>query len=244
MLIDEDRSATNFMIRDDLMKKFIKHEPIIPFTDRVQELSANGVSTILVIGGSGEYLYVADSVYIMEDFMINDATELANEYVKDEARYPNAANWNLCRKMTSSGFTSYPESKGTEKMEISDTGFLLIGDEKIDARALHGIVTTAQLRSIGYMLRFIMKQIEHDGENELEMIARTMRGLERNSTVREIDLQSELLNLFTQINEKGFDIIDTNFFCEINRFFDLPRKLEFLAAVNRMRLVLWTEKHN
>lgn len=53
-LIDEDKSATNFMIRDLRMKQLVKKEPIIPFTDRVQQLfSETGISTILVIGGSG-----------------------------------------------------------------------------------------------------------------------------------------------------------------------------------------------
>lgn len=55
LLIDEDRSATNFMIRDRMMKALIEKEPITPFTDRVNELhKVHGVSTILVIGGSGE----------------------------------------------------------------------------------------------------------------------------------------------------------------------------------------------
>ena len=54
LFIDEDKSATNFMIRDQMMKELIAQEPIIPFTDRVRELYEQmGVSTILVIGGSG-----------------------------------------------------------------------------------------------------------------------------------------------------------------------------------------------
>ena len=78
LLIDEDRSATNFMIRDRMMKALIEKEPITPFTDRVNELyKAHGVSTILVIGGSGEYLSVADKVYMMEDYLIRDVTEKA-----------------------------------------------------------------------------------------------------------------------------------------------------------------------
>ncbi len=74
-LIDEDKSATNFMIRDALMRRLVKKEPITPFTERVRELYEQcGVSTILVIGGSGEYLSVADRVYLMEDYRIFDVT--------------------------------------------------------------------------------------------------------------------------------------------------------------------------
>ncbi|MDE7300062.1 MAG: ABC-ATPase domain-containing protein, partial [Lachnospiraceae bacterium] len=66
LLIDEDRSAANFMIRDRLMKEFIDREPITPFTDRAGELHASqGVSTILVSGGRGEYLEVAYRIYRM-----------------------------------------------------------------------------------------------------------------------------------------------------------------------------------
>lgn len=80
LLIDEDRSATNFMIRDRMMKELIKREPITPFTDRVGELYAScGVSTILVIGGSGEYLAVADPIYLMEDYLIHDVTGRSRE---------------------------------------------------------------------------------------------------------------------------------------------------------------------
>lgn len=85
LLIDEDKSATNFMIRDKMMKELIAKEPITPFTERIREIYSNcGVSTILVIGGSGEYLAVADRVYMMEDFRItniSDKSELiCNKY--------------------------------------------------------------------------------------------------------------------------------------------------------------------
>ncbi|MCI9448835.1 MAG: hypothetical protein HFE30_01085 [Clostridiales bacterium] len=69
LLIDEDRTATNFMIRDSRMKELIKNDPIIPFTDRVRQLYHElKISTILVIGGSSEYLELADSVYMMQDY--------------------------------------------------------------------------------------------------------------------------------------------------------------------------------
>jgi len=75
LLIDEDRSATNFMIRDSNMRKVVKKEPIIPFTDRVRELSRDkGVSTILVIGGSSEYLSYADTVILKDDYVARDIT--------------------------------------------------------------------------------------------------------------------------------------------------------------------------
>ncbi len=77
LLIDEDTSATNFMIRDETMRRLVKKEPIVPFTDRVSELADMGISTILVIGGSGEYLKYAHRVLLLEDYLVADVTQQA-----------------------------------------------------------------------------------------------------------------------------------------------------------------------
>ena len=76
LAIDEDKSATNFMIRDALMRRIVKDEVIIPFTDRIRSIAEQkGVSTILVIGGSGEYLKIADTVILMQEYVAEDVTE-------------------------------------------------------------------------------------------------------------------------------------------------------------------------
>ncbi|MEO1070616.1 MAG: ABC-ATPase domain-containing protein, partial [Cyanobacteria bacterium J06638_6] len=65
LLVDEDTSATNFMIRDRRMQALIAKdkEPITPFIDQIRQLYDDyGVSTILVMGGSGDYFDVADTV--------------------------------------------------------------------------------------------------------------------------------------------------------------------------------------
>lgn len=78
LMIDEDKSATNFMIQDSVMKELIEKEPITPFVERVRELAREkNVSTILVIGGSSEYLHVADRIYMMRDYQITQVTETA-----------------------------------------------------------------------------------------------------------------------------------------------------------------------
>ena len=79
-MIDEDKSATNFMIQDSVMKNLIEKEPITPFVERVQELAVRkGVSTILVIGGSSEYLQAADRIYMMKDYRICQVTDEAKQ---------------------------------------------------------------------------------------------------------------------------------------------------------------------
>ena len=80
LLIDEDKSATNFMIQDPVMRILVEKEPVTPFVDRVRELQERkGVSTILVIGGSSEYLHVADKIYLMRDYVIREVTEAAGK---------------------------------------------------------------------------------------------------------------------------------------------------------------------
>src|SRR3712207_4583279 len=80
LLVDEDTSATNFMIRDERMRELVHEEPISPFIDLVRPLHRIlGVSTVVVVGGVGDYLDVADRVILMEDYEPSDATPRARE---------------------------------------------------------------------------------------------------------------------------------------------------------------------
>ena len=86
LLVDEDTSATNFMIRDERMRALVSKEPISPFIDLVRPLRGSlGVSTVVVVGGVGDYLDVADRVILMEDYEPRDATGRAHEVRK---RFP------------------------------------------------------------------------------------------------------------------------------------------------------------
>ena len=219
LLIDEDRSATNFMIRDRMMKELIEKEPITPFTDRVNELhKTHGVSTILVIGGSGEYLSVADKIYMMEDYLIHDVTDKSKNICSTynvTSIFPSPANWQQCRTLYSDRFSSYPEGSGTERLEVSDMGFVIIGDEKIDVRGLHDIVSPRQLDTLGFMLRY----------------------LEVSNNDRKIDIEKKVNDLYARIDEEGIDFLYSSFFTTCERFLDLPRKQELMALVNRMRRI-------
>ena len=219
LLIDEDRSATNFMIRDAMMKELIAKEPITPFTDRVNELWLRlGVSSILVIGGSGEYLSVADRVYMMEDFLVHDVTERAREICGSRGIFPElpeSAKWAQGRRFFADGFTSYPERSGSEKLEVYDLGFIFIGDEKIDIRGLNDIITSRQLFALGFMLRY----------------------LEVSNNQNEIDLVRAVDELYKKVEREGLDMVFSAYFTTCERFLDLPRKTELLAVINRMRKV-------
>jgi predicted ABC-class ATPase len=219
LLIDEDKSATNFMIRDKMMRELIEKEPVIPFTDRVNELyHQQGVSTILIIGGSGEYISVADKIYRMDDFSIHDVTKQSKQICKKYSittDFLKPIRWTYHRTLLSNGFTPYPEGSGAERLEISNMGFVLIGDELIDIRSLRNIVSPAQLTALGFMLR----QLEIKN-NELK-----------------IDIDKCIDELYEQIEQEGLDSVFSGFFTTCERFMDLPRKFELLAVINRMRNV-------
>ena len=226
LIIDEDRSATNFMIRDGMMKELVAKEPITPFTDRVRELSRNlDVSTILVVGGSGEYLSVADRIYLMEDFCIRNATEEAGAVCRRHgaarfgpdmgAQQIPAADWAQRRRLYAEGFTPYPCGSGSERLEVLDMGFLLIGDERIDVRGLHDIVSPCQLEALGFMLRH----------------------LEIKNNDPEILVKEAVDGLYARIRREGLDFLYSSHFTTCGRFLDLPRKQELLALISRMRQV-------
>ena len=219
LLIDEDRSATNFMIRDRMMKELIEKEPITPFTDRVNELYLScGISTILVIGGSGEYLFVADRIYMMEDYLIHDVTKkskvICSSYGESYS-HTRPIEWLQKRTLYSEHFSSYPKGSGKERLTVSNMGFIIIGDEMIDIRGLHDIVSKRQLDALGYMIRY----------------------LEVHNTDRKIDINIRIDELYDKIAHEGLDMVFSNIFTTTERFLDLPRKLELKALINRMRYI-------
>ncbi len=165
LLIDEDRTATNFMIQDHVMKELIEKEPITPFVERVQELAGQRkVSTILVIGGSSEYLQAADRIYMMKDYQISQITETAKAL---QAACAGGAAGSRQEALPEADFTNpdrvdanylntRPRGSSTEVLQVWDLGFLILGDERVDVRMLHDITGAAQLNAIAFLLRKLM----------------------------------------------------------------------------------------
>lgn len=205
---------------DHCLRKFA------PYIDglNAELYKTQGVSTILVIGGSGEYLYVADKVYMMDDYLIHDVTEESKRICRNHGitqDQPPEAEWTQQRKLYSDHFSSYPEGSGSEKLEVSDMGIITIGDEKIDVRGLHDIITSAQLDALGFMLRY----------------------LEISNKNHEVDLPGEIDKLYRKImdtgmDSEGLDTVWSSYFTNCERFLDLPRKQELFAVINRMRKVM------
>ncbi len=172
LLIDEDTSATNFMIRDGVMRHIIQNEPIIPFTDRVRELyEKKNVSSILVIGGSGEYIKIADKVFLMDRYKINDITEAAKEVCFNMSgggeTFNNApkesAVWTSGRRLLKPKLKE--EFFIPRFVNIENVRYISINDYIADVTHLSAIISNSQLSALVYfMLRLLS---EEDDREEL-----------------------------------------------------------------------------
>jgi hypothetical protein len=228
LLIDEDRSATNFMIQDAMMRELICREPITPFTERVNEMDkACNVSTILVIGGSGEYLSIADTVYLMEEYRISNVTERAREIyrkhlqVSEKKEVKVVKDWKQRRLLETEGFSPYPKQFGREKVEVPDIGYLLIGEEKINANMIHDIVCHEQRTAMAFMVRLLE--------------TREGGGLFDVAENKTIDIAQKVDELYSEMEKNELDLVYSGNFPNCERFLAWPRKVDFMAVINRMR---------
>ena len=223
ILMDEDTSATNFMVRDARMQALVKkeNEPITPFLDRVRELSETaGVSTVLVMGGCGDYFDVADTVIMMRNYLPLDVTK--------EAKRVAEGNRTARRTEVSSSMPAIspriPLSDGMNpsrgrndvKIQVRVKDEIVFGQGRIDLRGVEQLVDLSQTRAVGYALNLAATRFV-DGKTPL----------------REI-----LQAVMTLLDQEGLDALDPfhrqgrhpgNFAC--------PRAYEVAAAINRLRTV-------
>jgi predicted ABC-class ATPase len=169
LLIDEDTSATNFMIRDRRMQELIPRqgEPITPFVDRVRELhDGAGVSSVLVIGGSGDYLDVADRVVRMADYLPTDVTSGARAVVQ---RLPTGREVQVraplprpATRRVDAASVSARRGRRERYVRVPDDRTLLFGEETIDLVALEQLALPAQTRAIGRALAILGERVLSD----------------------------------------------------------------------------------
>ena len=173
LLIDEDTSATNFMIRDELMQRVIHRdmEPITPFIERIRELYDDyGISTVIVAGSSGAYFHVADTIIQMDRYVPKDITE----YAKKEAEsYPavsgpetpaNRPDFHRCPR-AGKGF----RENDRIKMKTMGREAVMINKETIDLRYVEQITDSEQVTALGYCMRYAQRHIM-DGRKDLRQI--------------------------------------------------------------------------
>ncbi len=217
LLLDEDTSATNFMIRDVRMQSLVAKdkEPITPFIDKVMLMKEDlDVSTIMVLGGSGDYFDVADKVIMMDEYRAREVTGKARDIARE---YRN-------QRMEEGGkefgplSSRVPLKKGLDptkgrKTKISSRGLHTIefGRQRIELSLVEQLVDESQTRAIGDILYFGSYFV--DGKKSLREI---------------IQLVLE------QIEEKGMEVLSP-FKGQHPGEYALPRKHEIAAAFNRLR---------
>ena len=165
LLIDEDTSATNFMIRDERMQELVAKdkEPITPFVDKVRQLYRDyGVSTILVMGGSGDYFDVADTVIMMDAYTPHDVTVHVREIIQKHATTRQAEGGRHFGPVIgrSPAIKSFDASRGKRDVKIDVKGLytLLYGSTTIDLSGLEQLVDPSQTRAIGDIILYYSKR--------------------------------------------------------------------------------------
>jgi predicted ABC-class ATPase len=215
LLLDEDTSATNFMIRDARMQALIadEHEPITPFIDRARQLADElGVSSILVVGGSGDYFDVADLVIAMRDYRPADVTAAARDVA---GRYPTlrrsgAGPWRPIRPRVPLPGSIDP-SRGRRDVDIKarTEERVLFGSAEVELSAVEQLVDPAQARAIASAIA-----------------AARGRELDGTRTIRDV-----AAGITRTLHEQGLDAFQPHRTGELAAF----RTFELAAFLNRIR---------
>jgi predicted ABC-class ATPase len=186
LLVDEDTSATNFMIRDERMRELVSKEPISPFIDLVRPLHRTlGVSTVVVVGGVGDYLDVADRVILMEDYEPADATPRAREVVEEfpprapvgkrdvrppRGRRVRASSMDLRRgrRETARGRGLHTIELGRERVDLSYLEQLAeAGQTETIARVIGGFAAAGESRAVKEVVEEALDSIAKNGLDSL-----------------------------------------------------------------------------
>lgn len=156
LLIDEDTAATNFMVRDARMQQLISDDPITPLVDQVRPLYRDyGISTVLVVGGQGDYLDVADRVIAMDGYRPHDITQQAREVV---AALPAQRTEVTVRPFTPRRRILMPQGldprRGRRERHAQGRGTdqVVWGRETIDLRSVEQLVDSGQTRALAQAL--------------------------------------------------------------------------------------------
>jgi predicted ABC-class ATPase len=215
LLIDEDTSATNFMIRDHRMQELVSkdREPITPFIDKIQQLHRDlKVSTLLVIGGSGDYFDVADCVICMVEYkpldMTHEARSIAQKYKAERKSEGGDHFGQITQRIPLAG--SFDPSKGRKAVKIAPKGLktILFGVHPIDLGGIEQIVDSSQTRAIGEAINYAVKHMDS-----------------KRTFTEVVDI------VLKDVKDRGLDVLSPRPIGDFAGF----RNLELAAAINRLR---------
>lgn len=211
-LIDEDTSATNFMVRDEFMQQVIKRdkEPITPFIERAMDLfSENRISTVLVAGSSGAYFHIADTVIQMDNYKPLDITNHVKKLCKE---YPapsvHAPGYHFPAQKRSV-FAKNSRQKDFLKLKIMGRDGFSIDKNMVELRYVEQLADSEQSAALGYILKYL---------------------LENNKTGADVVHTVDMIE--KKIREEGLKFLCGRYaFCGLA----MPRRQEIFACLNRYR---------
>lgn len=213
-LIDEDTSATNFMIRDELMQKVIcrEEEPITPFIERVKCMYDNlGISSVIVAGSSGSFFQIADTIIQMREYVPYDITLKAKEAAQD---YPPLSLSEHFPTIDSNRMPKPNNALKKEqrlKMKTMGTHEMLLAKDSIELRYLEQLIDSEQTNSLAYALKYMELHLMN-GQKTISQLLDTVE---------------------TLIEEKGLEaLFDKEY---VRSSLAAPRRQELAGCINRYR---------
>ena len=211
LLLDEDTSATNFMIRDKVMAKLVsdEKEPITTLLRHIRGIyKTMGISFIIVVGSSGDYLSVADLVLQLDHYKVKDVTKEAKEICEQCQIAGKKKKKEVCMPEFSRKLK--PVKHARRKLKSMGTDTVLIDRESIDVRYLEQLSESGQTTALAYMMGWILDHV-----------------------TKEEDIQEFIENMYKLIERKGMAaVIPANYSAGHPV---LPRKQELYACLNRYR---------
>lgn len=158
LLIDEDTSATNFMIRDELMQKVIcrEEEPITPFIERCRSMYDDlGVSSIIVAGSSGSFFGIADTIIQMKEYVPYDITERAREAAASYPALKQQEHFPVSDNMRAPKANQALKKDPRLKMKTMGTNEMLLAKDAIELRYLEQLIDPEQTNALAYALKYL-----------------------------------------------------------------------------------------
>lgn len=214
ILIDEDTSATNFMVRDQLMAQVITpgEEPITPFISRVRGMYEDlGVSSVIVAGSSGAFFDVADTVIQMKEYVPIDITERAKQAAQAYGQLADSTQFPSFNTMRCPSPDMALKKEDRIKIKTMGTSELSLARENVELRYLEQLKDQEQSTALAYLLKYAQLKMM-DGKKDLRQIGDFLE--------KQLDAQG-LESLF----ERG----------EVSSQLARPRKQEIMACINRYR---------
>ena len=160
----------------------------------------------------------------MDEYRISDVTTEAQAIWDTDGTktaLPGAVAWSQDRTLLADGFTSYPTHSTGERLIVSDMGFLCIGNENIDIRAIPGLATPEMQNAAAFLIRYLM--------------------VTRKPTQNTLD--GALDELYHRVEVEGIELCYSKLFTDCSRFLDLPRPADVKAVIHRMREIQLRKKH-